>query len=57
VSYSRIYVGVHYPVDLVVGATAGAVIAWLMYTLARLAFRRMNYQLHPLPRKKEEQGF
>ncbi len=33
VSYSRIYVGVHYPADLLVGAAIGSAIGWLVYLL------------------------
>jgi undecaprenyl-diphosphatase len=29
-SYSRIYLGVHYPGDIIVGATIGSIIAWLV---------------------------
>lgn len=53
VSYSRIYVGVHYPVDLVVGATAGAIIAWLVYLLTRIALRRTNYPIQHLSSGKK----
>ena len=31
VSYSRIYVGVHYPLDILVGATVGFLVGWLVY--------------------------
>ncbi len=31
VSYSRIYVGKHYPADVVVGAAVGILTAWLIY--------------------------
>ncbi len=34
VSYTRIYLGVHYPGDLIVGGTVGAAFAWLFYRLA-----------------------
>jgi undecaprenyl-diphosphatase len=33
VSYSRIYVGVHYPLDIIVGAFIGVILAWLIYQL------------------------
>lgn len=33
VSYSRIYLGVHYPLDIVIGALVGMCIAWLIYLL------------------------
>lgn len=31
VSYSRIYLGVHYPLDILTGVVMGSLIAWLMY--------------------------
>ena len=30
-AWSRIYVGVHYPLDLLVGATVGTIVAFLLY--------------------------
>ena len=33
VSYSRIYVGVHYPGDIITGAMIGILIAWILYYL------------------------
>ncbi|MEM9672158.1 MAG: phosphatase PAP2 family protein [Bacteroidota bacterium] len=33
VSYSRVYVGVHYPLDIIVGAIIGVVLAWMIYKL------------------------
>ncbi len=33
VSYSRIYLGVHYPGDVICGALLGTLIAWLVYML------------------------
>ncbi len=33
VSYSRIYLGVHYPLDIIVGGAIGALIGWLIYIL------------------------
>lgn len=33
VSYSRIYLGVHYPLDIIVGALVGMLIAFLIYKL------------------------
>ena len=35
VSYSRIYLGVHYPLDVVFGALLGIFIGWLIYQLSR----------------------
>ncbi len=54
VSYSRIYVGVHYPVDLVVGGLSGALIALLVYLLFRLATGRMRFRIQPLRPEKQE---
>lgn len=31
--YSRIYLGVHYPIDVMVGAVWGVIIGWLIYFL------------------------
>lgn len=31
VAYSRIYVGVHYPLDILTGAAVGLVVGWLVY--------------------------
>ena len=33
VAYSRVYVGVHYPFDIVVGAIVGVLVGWLVYQL------------------------
>lgn len=43
-SYSRVYLGVHYIGDLLVGAIIGALIALVIYWLAqRIARRRLGY--------------
>lgn len=43
-SYSRVYLGVHYIGDLLVGAVIGALIALVIYWLAqRIARRRLGY--------------
>ena len=52
VSYSRIYVGVHYPADLLGGALLGVLLAWLCYQLTGLYFRRTGaarWRNGPLP--------
>ncbi len=40
VAYSRIYVGVHYPLDIVCGLTFGAFSGFLFYKIAKLALTR-----------------
>ena len=35
VSYSRIYVGVHYPGDIVAGALLGIAVGWIFYALSQ----------------------
>lgn len=35
VAYSRVYVGVHFPIDVTVGAISGTLIAYLGYTIFR----------------------
>ncbi len=34
-SYTRLYLGVHYPGDLIVGGLIGALLGWLLFTIAR----------------------
>jgi undecaprenyl-diphosphatase len=41
VGYSRIYLGVHYPGDVICGAIAGALIGWGVYELYALTDRKI----------------
>ncbi len=41
VGYSRIYLGVHYPGDILVGWTSGALIGWVAFKLLR-PFLKLN---------------
>ena len=40
VAYSRIYVGVHYPLDILCGLTFGAFAGFLFYKLAKYALNK-----------------
>lgn len=42
VAYSRIYVGVHYPLDIVCGMTFGAISGFLFYKLSQILLRRFE---------------
>ena len=39
-AYSRIYLGLHYPIDIICGYLCGAIIAFLMFELYRIAQKR-----------------
>ncbi|TBN04890.1 phosphatase PAP2 family protein [Hyunsoonleella flava] len=40
VAYSRIYVGVHYPLDIICGMTFGAISGYLFYKLSQYLLKR-----------------
>ncbi|PWH82071.1 phosphatase PAP2 family protein [Algibacter marinivivus] len=40
VAYSRIYVGVHYPIDILCGMTFGAMSGFMFYKIAKYALKR-----------------
>lgn len=42
VSYSRIYVGVHYPLDVVTGMLIGAILGYLFYRLHLFLMQKFN---------------
>ena len=43
-SYSRIYLGVHYPGDILAGALAGCLIAFIVYAIMRWLTAHLNSQ-------------
>ncbi|MFP4023480.1 MAG: phosphatase PAP2 family protein [Thiohalospira sp.] len=45
VSYSRIYLGVHYPLDIIGGATLGAIIGVLVFNLYRYSSNKIVKQI------------
>lgn len=55
VSYSRIYVGVHYPADLVVGALVGILSAWIGYTIFKFLLLRFKYTIEELKQERAEE--
>jgi undecaprenyl-diphosphatase len=47
IGYSRIYLGVHYPGDVVCGSLLGALIGWSMYKLYETADKKLNVLSQP----------
>jgi undecaprenyl-diphosphatase len=45
VSYSRIYLGVHYPGDILCGALIGVGSAYVSYRLSAILAKKMNYDM------------
>ncbi|WP_027136821.1 phosphatase PAP2 family protein [Gaetbulibacter saemankumensis] len=43
VAYSRIYVGVHYPLDIFCGLTFGAISGFLFYKISKILLRTYNF--------------
>jgi membrane-associated phospholipid phosphatase len=53
VAYSRVYIGIHYPFDVVGGAAIGLLIAWPMRRLKDKVVARFHLRL---PRKRWRKG-
>ena len=47
IGYSRIYLGVHYPGDVVCGSLLGALIGWSMFKLYETADKKLNVLSQP----------
>ena len=45
VGYSRVYLGVHYPGDIMVGFLVGSFFGYLCYLTCRLVLKRLSYSL------------
>lgn len=45
VSYSRIYVGVHYPADILGGAILGTAVAFFVFYLMKFMNQRFNFKI------------
>ena len=40
-SYTRMYLGVHYPLDIICGGVLGATLAWLVWLIPKMIRRRL----------------
>jgi len=47
IGYSRIYLGVHYPGDVICGSMVGALIGWSVYKLFEMTDRKLNVGSKP----------
>ena len=54
VAYSRIYVGVHYPLDILTGATIGFLVGWLFYRLYQWLVYKLLKANPPLAHPPED---
>ncbi len=43
IAYSRVYCGVHYPTDVIVGGTIGAIIGWSCFKLYELSKKQLRW--------------
>lgn len=56
-SYSRIYLGVHYPGDILFGTLAGCLIGYLMYLLYSFIYKRIFHQPRCISNKYTASGY
>ncbi|MDN5199729.1 phosphatase PAP2 family protein [Fulvivirgaceae bacterium BMA10] len=45
IAYSRVYVGVHYPGDILVGSLVGIIIGWLCFQIMKGVLKKFNTEL------------
>jgi undecaprenyl-diphosphatase len=45
VSYSRVYVGVHYPADILCGAILGSIVGYVVFKLMQFTNKRYNLKI------------
>jgi len=43
IAYSRVYLGVHYPLDIITGMFFGGIVGWLFYLLQKRLQSRFNF--------------
>lgn len=48
VAYSRVYVGVHYPADIIAGGVLGSLVGYLMVVLLKFCNKKFNFGIHKL---------
>ena len=57
VGYSRMYLGVHYPLDVIGGVILGAGCGWAVFTiLKQFVFPRIGIELKPAPATEDEES-
>jgi undecaprenyl-diphosphatase len=50
-SYSRIYMGVHYPLDVICGAVVGIALGWLVYWGTEKLSQKVPFEFTPYRRQ------
>ncbi|MDF7815407.1 phosphatase PAP2 family protein [Hymenobacter sp. YC55] len=49
VAFSRVYLGVHYPFDVLAGALLGSTCAWVAFAVIRSCWPRVFAYVHEIP--------
>lgn len=53
ISYGQIYVGVHYPTDIIGGAIVGSLIGWMMYLLFHKYFKMPEISIEQVSKTEQ----